>query len=194
MNRFQSYFLQGGLLISLISCQKDKPIRPEWFTQGWGEVSALLNGKQWTNTGATSLRVKGQLNSTCNGYLTLHFHKFSNDGYARQLLQIDGVPAQAKGRYAVVDLLSSRCGTGSVLAGYFTSQDDGDVGKSTYSLDNILSSHLEITAYDSASHRITGRFEMAFIKQAKYQNDDPPTVQFESGQFTTPVSDKGRFE
>ena len=194
MKKTLSQIIKFCLLGTLIGCQEDKIVRPDWFAQGWGEVSVLQNGNKWANTGATALIIKNQLNSTCNGYLTIQFYKFSDDGYVRQVLQIDGVPPQFKGRYAVSDLHSSQCGLGTAFAGYFTSQGDGDVAKSAYSLGDATLNYLEITAYDSSSRRITGNFQLSFVKKTNYTNDDPVDVQFKSGQFTTPVLDKGRFQ
>ncbi|MBD2704920.1 hypothetical protein IC229_30085 [Spirosoma sp. BT702] len=177
------------LLMALLGCDK-APIKPEWT--GWGDVNATRNGSKWTNTAVAALFVKTQLNGKCNGYIDLQFYKFSDSGDIRESLHISGISPQSPGRYGLVDEATSACGSGSALAGYQTNDDD--VRISVYSFDQSQPNHLEITAYDSTTHRIEGTFRVTFNKQAAYTNNDPATVSFTGGKFSAPVNDKGRFE
>jgi hypothetical protein len=177
------------LFVASLGCDK-APVKPEWT--GWGDVSATRNGSKWTNTAAAVLLVKAQLNSKCNGYISIQFFKFSNNGAIRETLALRGVPTQLTGRYQLIDEATSSCGNGSVLAGYQTNDDD--VRISAYSFDRSQPNHLEITSYDSITHRIEGTFQVTFNKQTAYKNNDPTTVTFADGKFSAPVNNKGRFE
>lgn len=180
---------------TLLGCRDNEAIRPNWFIQGWGEVSALQNGTQWLNTGATAILTKELGSVKCaDKRIGLVFFKFSQDGYQRQMLQFTGVIQRSAGHYDLTDRIVSDCNDSDISTFYATSQDDGDVGKSVYSMDTTAKSYLQVTEYDSVSRRIAGTFKVSFIKQAKYKNDDPSIVTFENGQFSTLVSDKGRFQ
>ena len=177
------------LLVTLLGCDK-APLKPEWT--GWGEVSAMRNGSRWANTSAAILLVKANPNTNASSYIDLQFYKFSDAGVIRESLHLGAVSTQSTGRYQLVDETISSCGSGCTVASYQT--DDDDVRISAYSVDASQPSYLEITSYDSTNRRIEGKFQISFIKQVAYKNDDPTTVVFESGTFSAPVNDKGRFE
>lgn len=181
--------LIGWLLVALLGCDK-APLKPEWA--GWGEVHVTRNGSKWTNAAAAILLIKANQNSNAKNYINLQFYKFSNEGIIRESLNLGTVSTQSTGRYQLVDETTSNCGSSMcAVASYQT--DDDDVRLSAYSVDPSQPSYLEITAYDSTSHRVEGKFQGSFIKQAAYRNNDPATVIFESGTFSAPVNEKGRF-
>ena len=177
------------LLLALLGCSKES-IRPEWT--GWGDVSAICNGGKWNNTAAAVLLVKTQSNDKCSGYIDIQFYRFGHNGVISESLHLGGIPTQSTERYQLVDEAASTCGSGLVLTGYQTSDDD--VRISTYSFDQTQPNYLEITSYDSTTHRIEGTFQATFDKQAIYKNGDPSRVIFADGRFSAPVNDKGRFE
>ncbi|GAB4039433.1 hypothetical protein GCM10028809_60650 [Spirosoma gilvum] len=175
--------------MTLLGCDKE-PLKPEWA--GWGEVSVTRNGSKWTNAAAAVLLVKAKTNNNVSNYIDLQFYKFSDGGIIRESLHLGTVSTQSTGRYQLVKETSSNCGNNCTTASYQT--DDDDIRISAYSFDPGQPSYLEITAYDSTTHRIEGKFQVGFTKQAAYKNSDPTTVVFESGTFSAPVNDKGRFE
>lgn len=175
-------------------CRNEDIIRPDWFDQGWGEVSAFQNGTLWSNTGASAVFIKQVDIFPCvERRVGLVFFQFSKDGLQRQLLSFTGLQPVA-GQHVLTERVASDCTPVAVSASFSTSQDDGDVGKSVYSLDLSNEHYLCVTAYDSSRRLISGTFKASFIKQAKYVNDDPVKISFENGRFSTLVAEKGRFE
>lgn len=175
--------------MALLGCDKI-PLKPEWT--GWGEVNVTRNGSKWTNAAAAILLIKANPSTNASSYIDLQFYKFSDGGSIRESLHLGKVSTQSIGRYQLVDETTSNCGSECAVATYQT--DDDDVRISAYSFDPKQPNYLEITAYDSTTHRIEGKFQASFNKQAAYKNSDPTTVIFESGTFSAPVNDKGIFE
>ncbi|MCX6215775.1 hypothetical protein [Spirosoma sp.] len=183
-----------SFLCALYACKSDKEIRPEWFAQGWGEVSAIYNGGAWSNIGSAALSPNVLPGSSCQGSLTVQIFKFSRDGYAREILQFSGIPKKQNGNYTLTSNALLGCSSDSVSATFNTFQDDGDVGKSTYKLDISQPLKLQIISYSSNDQRIVGNFEATFIKGSQFKNDDPAVIKIEAGKFDSPISIKGRFE
>lgn len=194
MQTITSILLRLFVFGILLGCRNNEEIRPDSFVKGRGDVSALQNGMQWSNTGTTGVFIRQVGAATCaERRIGLVFYQFSPGGYQRQLLSFGDVQRFVN-QYSLTDKVASDCTPVSVHAFFATVHDDGDVGKSVYSLDSTTESYLRVTAYDSSKRQISGVFKASFIKQARYVNDDPYRVTFENGQFSTLVAEKGRFE
>lgn len=194
MQTMTSILLRLFVFGTLLGCRNNEDVRPDSFVKGRGEVSALQNGMQWTNTGTTGVFTRQVRAVTCaERRIGLVFYQFNRGGYQRQLLSFGNVPRFVN-QYSLTDKIASDCTPINIYASFATVQDDGDVSKSTYSLDSTAENYLRVTVYDSINRRISGVFKASFIKQARYVNDDPYRMTFENGQFSTIVAEKGRFE
>jgi hypothetical protein len=196
INRLKIYVKLVFLGI-LVGCQEDNSLNPEWPATGWGEVTVLRNGVSWSKIKTIGIKVNNLITlASCNGFISVQFSRYNKEGYLREILTFDGVAPDELRSYQILSRYkryNEDCGNGSVYATYGTLEDDGDVSKSSFLFDESKPHFLEITHVDTTNHTISGNFSATFIKRPEFINDDPDTVRFVNGKFSTPITDKSRF-
>jgi len=196
INKFKIYVKLVFLGI-LVGCQEDNSLDPEWPPTGWGEVTVLRNGASWSKINTIGIKVKNQVTlASCNGFVSVQFLRYSKEGYLREILTFDGIAPDELRSHQILSRYkryNEDYGNGSVYATYGTLEDDGDVSKSSFLFDESRPHFLVITHVDTTNHTISGNFSATFIKRPEFINDDPDTVRFVNGKFSTPITDKSRF-
>ena len=170
------------LLVSLVACNEDEECEPE-PSPYYGTASLLMNGRAW-DFGA----VAG--NSGCNSEnLSLRNVYYDESGLERMAVVIGNFSPQV-GRYVLrneEDLnecaLNLTYGSASTL--------EGDVLVERFHIvEDAGPNELIITHYDSAAHRLEGRFQMTLAVKDLFRVDSiefPDTLHITYGTFSTEI-------
>ena len=174
-----------AIISILASCSKDEiNLRIPYF----GEVRTLKNGKEW----------KPLIYATHNKrepnyiYITMGIH--DKQGIRRESLTLDRVPKKVGNSFIKPrEIIENFEDENNIrhYSSYYTSVADGDVGCASYQVDDSVevAGYINITKYDDKSGIIEGTFEVTLVKERSCEPDDPDTLHFTEGVFSTKVQD-----
>lgn len=191
------YINKIGLIITLlILLQRCQTLEIDPYYKGV-MTEGSINGKPWQNTKLNVASVQ-----KCTKSIDLIIQVFNENKFLRETLGISKIPLR-EGTFDIlapdfkiniVCLPDSTLTPTQVTSAYFTSQDDGDVGKDTYlTLKSVREKNkLTITRLDFVNKYIEGEFDATYLlrrneKGLKNYQDSPDTLRFTKVKFQSSI-------
>lgn len=176
------------LLLTIVSCQHNhKYIQDEYLSAG--DVSCLLNGEPRLFQDAVVF-----LDEQDNVSLST---RYSITGGPAQTLTIRNIKRQNGVvnvydiiEWSIYDSIGKRRGDDSTFAWYYL--DYGDVGAGSFNLLESEDNYLTINNYNSNSPKLTGTFQLTFVRSKPYSRAESPeltdTIRLTNGKIDVNIT------
>jgi hypothetical protein len=196
------YIILLAILMTLLfmqSCEKTAVDNFDPHISG-KVIAGDLNGKLWQNT---NFRIG--FSGSCTKSISFDVTVYNEQRFKRESFTIKKIPLRESSfeiiRYNYGDLTAnnnclndSTVNTNVVEAAYYTSQDDGHIGKDLYFVMNSPKekNKLTVTKLDLQNKYIEGEFEATFLLKRdengnKFYKDSADTLRFKGVKFQASI-------
>ncbi|MFN2458273.1 MAG: hypothetical protein ABR502_08750 [Chitinophagaceae bacterium] len=174
-------FLLCATVLVFISCKKNKD-EFKYF----GTASAMFNGRAWQAS-----KVRCGINVPCyKGKLGITFYVYNRQGFLRESLIFEKIPIEKKSFLLFPrNPADMTCADTVATAGYFTSQDDGDVALDAYKAINSIDNYFTIEDYNERTKELRGSFSVTFEIFRRQDPNSADTIRVTNGKFYTRILD-----